>query len=120
MSVPWETIQFIRAVWSYNHPLGSLSTAGGGHFARHFARPLRYSPRSGFEPVFPKTPFSANGLSAWTPALDRHRAIFGRAPDLAAGDRGFSSAKNEQAAVDRGVRRVILPRSGPKSPARRP
>ena len=55
----------------------------------------------------------------WTPALDRHRTIFGRAPDLAAGDRGFSSATNEQAAIDRGVRRVILPRRGPKSPARR-
>src|SRR6266852_5936926 len=54
----------------------------------------------------------------WTPALDRHQAIFGRAPDLAAGDRGFSSARNEQAAVDRGVRRVVLPRPGAKSPAR--
>jgi IS5 family transposase len=58
-------------------------------------------------------------VTLWTPALDRHQAIFGRAPDLAAGDRGFSSAGNEQAAVDRGVRRVVLPRRGPKSPARR-
>jgi transposase, IS5 family len=58
-------------------------------------------------------------VTLWTPALDRHQAIFGRAPDLAAGDRGFSSARNEQAALDRGVRRVVLPRSGPKSPARR-
>jgi transposase-like protein DUF772/DDE family transposase len=58
-------------------------------------------------------------VTLWTTALDRHSSIFGRAPDLAAGDRGFSSAKNEQAAVDRGVRRVILPRRGPKSPARR-
>jgi IS5 family transposase len=58
-------------------------------------------------------------VTLWTAALDRHQTIFGRAPDLAAGDRGFSSAKNEQAAVDRGVRRVILPRRGPKSPARR-
>jgi len=58
-------------------------------------------------------------VTLWTPALDRHQAIFGRAPDLAAGDRGFSSARNEQAAVDRGVRRVVLPRSGPRSPARR-
>jgi IS5 family transposase len=58
-------------------------------------------------------------VTLWTPALDRHQAIFGRAPDLAAADRGFSSARNEQAAVDRGVRRVVLPRSGPKSPARR-
>ena len=58
-------------------------------------------------------------VTLWTPALDRHQAIFGRAPDLAAGDRGFSSARNEQAAIDRGVRRVVLPRQGAKSPARR-
>jgi transposase, IS5 family len=58
-------------------------------------------------------------VTLWTPALDRHQTIFGRAPDLAAGDRGFASAGNEQAAIDRGVRRVILPRRGPKSTARR-
>src|SRR5919197_5696838 len=58
-------------------------------------------------------------VTLWTPALERHQAIFGRAPDVAAADRGFSSARNEQAAIDRGVRRVILPRCGPKSPTRR-
>jgi IS5 family transposase len=58
-------------------------------------------------------------VTLWTPALDRHQTIFGRAPDLAAGDRGFSSATNEQAATGRGVRRVVLPRRGPKSPTRR-
>jgi IS5 family transposase len=58
-------------------------------------------------------------VTLWTAALDRHHAIFGRAPDLAAGDRGFSSATNERAATDRGVRRVVLPRRGPKSPIRR-
>jgi transposase, IS5 family len=58
-------------------------------------------------------------MTLWTPALDRHIALFGRPPDLAAGDRGFGSAKNEAAAVARGVRRVVLPRSGSKSPARR-
>jgi IS5 family transposase len=57
-------------------------------------------------------------VTLWTAALDRHQTIFGRAPDLAAGDRGFSSATNEQAATARGVRRVVLPRRGPKSPAR--
>ena len=58
-------------------------------------------------------------MTLWTPALDRHIAIFGRAPDVAAADRGFSSAKNEDAALARGVRRVILPRPGRKTPARR-
>ena len=55
----------------------------------------------------------------WTPALDRHIAIFERPPDLAAADRGFSSAANEAAALDRGVRRVILPKVGRKTVARR-
>jgi IS5 family transposase len=58
-------------------------------------------------------------MTLWTPALDRHIAIFGRAPEVAAADRGFSSAKNEDAALTRGVRRVILPRPGRKTPARR-
>jgi ElaB/YqjD/DUF883 family membrane-anchored ribosome-binding protein len=58
-------------------------------------------------------------VTLWTAALDRHQAIFGRAPDLAAGDRGFASAGNEKAATARGVRRVVLPRRGPKSDARR-
>jgi IS5 family transposase len=58
-------------------------------------------------------------VSLWTPALDRHQQIFGRAPDLATGDKGFSSAANERAAADRGVRRVVLPARGRKSAARR-
>jgi IS5 family transposase len=58
-------------------------------------------------------------ITLWTPALDRHMAIFGRAPDVAAADRGFASAKNEDAALVRGVRRIILPRPGRKTPARR-
>jgi transposase, IS5 family len=57
-------------------------------------------------------------MTLWTPALDRHIEIFGRAPYVAAADRGFSSAKNEDEALARGVRRVILPRPGRKTPAR--
>lgn len=58
-------------------------------------------------------------VTLWTPALDRHIAVFDRPPDIAAGDRGFGSAANEEAAIMRGVRRVILPRTGRKTPARR-
>ena len=58
-------------------------------------------------------------MTLWVPALDRHIAIFNRPPDIAAADRGFGSATNEQAAITRGVRRVILPRTGRKTPARR-
>ena len=66
--------------------------------------------------VHPRRPAD---VTLWQPALDRHQAIFGRLPDLAAADRGFSSASNERHAIERGVRRVILPRRGPKSVARR-
>jgi IS5 family transposase len=58
-------------------------------------------------------------MTLWLPALDQHLAIFDRPPDIAAGDRGFASAANEEAAITRGVRRVILPRPGRKTPARR-
>jgi transposase, IS5 family len=58
-------------------------------------------------------------MTLWTPALDRHIAMFSRPPDIAAADRGFGSATNEEAAIARGVRRVILPRTGRKTPARR-
>lgn len=58
-------------------------------------------------------------VTLWIPALDRHAQVFGRVPYLAAGDRGFASAANEQAALDRQIRRVILPRAGSKTPARR-
>jgi transposase, IS5 family len=58
-------------------------------------------------------------MTLWTPALDRHIEMFDRPPDIAAGDRGFASAKNEEATMQRGVRRVILFRPGRKTPARR-
>ena len=46
----------------------------------------------------------------WAPALDRHIALFGRAPVLAVADGGFASRPNERAAHDRGVRHVVLAR----------
>jgi transposase, IS5 family len=55
----------------------------------------------------------------WAPALDDHIAMFGRPPDVATADRGFSSAANEEAAIARGVRRVVLPHLGRKTAARR-
>ena len=58
-------------------------------------------------------------VTLWESALDRHQILFGRAPDLAAADRGFSSSDNERLARERGVRRVILPWRGSKSPTRR-
>lgn len=48
----------------------------------------------------------------WVPALEHHREIFGRAPRLAAADRGFWSSENEKSAQELGVKRVVLPATG--------
>jgi transposase, IS5 family len=54
----------------------------------------------------------------WEPALERHIALFDRAPHLAVADGGFASRTNERAAQDRGVRHVVLPRQSREPRAR--
>jgi IS5 family transposase len=55
----------------------------------------------------------------WQPALDRHRRLFGKPPHQASGDRGLYSPTNEAYAQAIGVKRIILPKPGHKSAARR-
>jgi len=50
--------------------------------------------------------------TAWVPALEQHQASFGRVPEMATGDRGFFSAKNELEAHALGVKKVALPARG--------
>jgi IS5 family transposase len=55
---------------------------------------------------------------ALIPALDQHRAQFGRDPALVATDRGYDSAANQKACRDRPIRTVAIPKRGKKSAAR--
>jgi len=50
--------------------------------------------------------------TSWMPALEQHQASFGRVPEMATGDRGFFSAKNEREAEALGVKKVALPARG--------
>jgi transposase, IS5 family len=50
--------------------------------------------------------------TSWMPALEQHQARFGRVPEMATGDRGFFSAKNEREAEALGVKKVALPARG--------
>ena len=52
------------------------------------------------------------------PALQAHVELFGRAPRLAAADRGFWNSANEKTAADLGVKQVVLPGRGRLSPSR--
>jgi len=54
----------------------------------------------------------------WSTSLEKHIEQFGRAPLLASADRGVYSQPNETIATQKGVKRVILPKSGYKSKQR--
>jgi IS5 family transposase len=52
------------------------------------------------------------------PAIEAHMKQFGKAPQVVATDRGFSSKKNESAITELGVKQASLPRKGKKGIAR--
>ena len=51
----------------------------------------------------------------WVPSLEKHRQLFARPPRMAAADAGFASWKNELAATELGVKRVVLPGASKRS-----
>jgi IS5 family transposase len=51
-------------------------------------------------------------------SLDTHVEQFGHPPNLLAGDGKLATETNEKLAQERGVKRVVLPRPGRKTPAR--
>jgi IS5 family transposase len=57
--------------------------------------------------------------SQWEHSLQHHHELFGRPPDQASADRGVYSPENEELAKAMGVRRVILPKPGYLSAARK-
>jgi transposase, IS5 family len=52
------------------------------------------------------------------PSIANHQRLFGRPPDLFAGDRGVHSSENELILSQAGVRQVALPKPGAKSAER--
>ena len=54
----------------------------------------------------------------FVPAVKKHIKTFGKPPNCASGDRGYSSADNENDAQELGVKRVSLPKRGKKSKER--
>ena len=62
---------------------------------------------------------SASERSQLPESLRVHKERFGRAPFLVAGDRGLYSAENEKTAQQRGVKHVVLPKSGKLSEKRK-
>lgn len=72
----------------------------------------------GFVTGYTVEPGNPGEVEALIPALDQHRAQFGRDPAIVATDRGYDSATNQQACRDRPIRTVAIPKRGKKSVAR--
>lgn len=66
--------------------------------------------------VFNQRPSDSDLL---TPAIEKHRELFGRVPDIAAADAGFFSAASEAEAKALGVKRVAIPSRSTKSEKRK-
>ncbi len=90
---PGHDVEFGRAVW--------LDEVEGGIVTR-FA-------------VLDGNPPDADQLQ---PSLDHHRAVFDRPPSLLVGDRKVFSPQGEAYAIKQGVKHVVLPKPGAKSPTR--
>ena len=65
---------------------------------------------------FPERPADQELL---IPAIEKHREIFGRVPQLVASDAGFFSLENERQAKELGVKRVAVPNKKGRDQARR-
>ena len=72
--------------------------------------------RNGLVSNYAVAPGNLCDQQQWVPALEAHVERFGRAPRLAAADRGFWNSANEKAAARLGVKQVVLPGRGRLSP----
>jgi IS5 family transposase len=100
-------------VLSLFEPHTEVIRKGKAHKPNEFGRLVRIDEVengivSGYQVMVGNPPDS----TSWMPALEQHQASFGRVPEMATGDRGFFSAKNEREAEALGVKKVALPARG--------
>ncbi len=100
-------------------PLTSVIRKGKAHKPNEFGRLIDIvEVENGFVSDYRVLHGNPDDGSLLIPALQRHKERFGKAPHLAATDRGFWSAKNEKDAYALGVKRVSIPIRGKLSAAR--
>jgi len=101
-------------------PMTAVIRKGKAHKPTEFGRLIDIvEVESGFVSDYRVLDGNPDDGSLLIPALKRHTERFGRAPHLAATDRGFWSAKNEKDAYALGVKRVSIPVRGKVSTLRR-
>src|SRR5215472_4270013 len=112
--------QAVEKVLSLFEPHTEVIRKGKAHKPNEFGRLVRIDEAengivSGYEVLIG----NPGDMTSFLPALEQHQAVFGRVPELAVGDRGFFSARNEREAEEMGVKKVALPARGRLSQKRR-
>ena len=110
----------VEKVLSLFEPHTEVIRKGKAHKPNEFGRLVRIDEAengivSGYE-VLVGNPADT---TSFLPALEQHQAVFGRVPEMAVGDRGFFSARNEREAEEMGVKKVALPARGRLSQKRK-
>jgi IS5 family transposase len=106
-------------ILSLFEPHSVVIRKGKAHKPNEFGRLVRIDEvENGLVSNYAVAPGNPCDQLQWTPAIQAHCAIFDRAPRLAAADRGFWNAANEQAALQLGVEQVVLPCRGRLSTTR--
>jgi transposase, IS5 family len=100
-------------VLSLFEPHTEVIRKGKAHKPNEFGRLVRIDEvENGIVSAYQVLVGNPEDSTSWMPALEQHQASFGRVPEMAAGDRGFFSAKNERQAEALGVKKVALPARG--------
>ena len=100
-------------VLSLFEPHTQVIRKGKAHKPNEFGRLVRIDEvENGIVSGYEVVEGNAADTTAWMPALHNHQARFGKAPEMATGDRGFFSAANEREAQQLGVKKVALPARG--------
>jgi transposase, IS5 family len=106
-------------ILSLFEPHSVVIRKGKAHKPNEFGRLVRIDEvEKGLVSNYAVAPGNLCDQQQWVPALEAHVELFGRAPRLATADRGFWNSANEKAAVQLGVKQVVLPACGRLSPSR--
>jgi IS5 family transposase len=106
-------------ILSLFEPHSGVIRKGKAHKPNGFGRLVRIDEvENGFVSNYAIAPGNLCDQQQWVLALQAHVKLFGRAPQLAAADRGFWNSANEKAAAQLGVKQVVLPGCGRLSPTR--
>ena len=103
----------VGKVLSLFEPHTEVIRKGKAHKRNEFGRLVRIDEvENGIVSGYEVLVGNPDDTTSFLPALEQHQTGFGQAPEMVAADRGFFSAKNEQAAKTLGVEKVALPARG--------